>query len=178
MGWAYSIGSAWSVEYDHPGLFRISGSTQSVHTVDTLKAIREELDKIRTAEVTDQELQTAKDTVLNGFVFHFDRPSKTLSRLLRYQYYGYPRDFIFQYQKAIGAVSKADVLRVSKQYFRPQDLAFVVAGNPKEVGTPLSVLGLKAEPIDLSIPEPKHAAVKTDGARREKGQDLLQRAQQ
>ncbi len=52
-GWAYNIGAAWARSYDHPGTFRISGSTQSAHTVDTLKAIREELEKIRTSEVTD-----------------------------------------------------------------------------------------------------------------------------
>jgi zinc protease len=116
-GWAYSISASWNANYDHPGTFVISGSTQSVHTVDTLKAVGEELDKIRTAEVTDQELQSAKDTVLNGFVFNFDRPSKTINRLMIYQYYGYPKDFIFQYQKAIAAVTKADVLRVAQQYF-------------------------------------------------------------
>ena len=141
-GWAYNIGAGWGASYDHPGLFRISGSTQSAHTVDTLKAIREELDKIRTSEVTDQELQTAKDTTLNGFVFHFDRPSKTLSRLVQYEYYGYPRDFIFQYQKAIAAVTKADVLRVAQKYFRPQDLTYVATGNPQEFGTPLASRGM------------------------------------
>src|SRR5207253_6153909 len=93
-GWAYNIGSSWAANYDHPGTFRISGSTQSAHTVDALKAVREELDKIRTTEVTGQELQSAKDTVLNGFVFYFDRPSKTLNRLMQYEYHGYPKDFI------------------------------------------------------------------------------------
>ena len=75
------------------------------------------MEKIRTTEVTDEELQTAKDTVLNGFVFNFDRPSKTINRLMIYQYYGYPKDFIFQYQKAIAAVTKADVLRVAQEIF-------------------------------------------------------------
>ena len=107
--------------YDHPGTFEISGSTQSAHTVDTLKAIGEELEKIRTTEVTDEELQTAKDTVLNGFVFNFDRPSKTINRLMIYQYYGYPKDFIFQYQKAIAAVTKADVLRVAQAIFSAEE---------------------------------------------------------
>ncbi|HYL75348.1 MAG TPA: insulinase family protein [Bryobacteraceae bacterium] len=177
-GWAYNIGADWGANYEHPGLFRISGSTQSAHTVDTLKAVREELDKMRAAEVTDQELQTAKDTVLNGFVFHFDRPSKTLNRLLQYEYHHYPRDFIFQYQKAIAAVTKADVLRVSKEYFRPQDLTYVAVGNPQEFGTPLTALG-KVEPIDLTIPEPKKetTAAAADPAAREKGKQLLQRVQ-
>ena len=136
----------------HPGMFDISGSTQSAHTVDTLKAIGDEIEKIRTSEVTDEELQTAKDTVLNGFVFYFDRPSKTLNRLLTYEYFGYPKDFIFQYQKAIAAVTKADVLRVAKQYFQPKDLTYVAVGNPKDFGTPLTALNMKVQPIDLTSP--------------------------
>jgi zinc protease len=176
-GWAYSIGASWSAQYDHPGLFHISGSTQSAHTVDTLKAVREELDKIRSSEVTDQELQTAKDTVLNGFVFFFDRPSKTLNRLVQYQYYGYPRDFIFQYQKAIAAVTKADVLRVAKEHFKPEELTFVAVGNPSEFGTPLSALGLPVSPIDLTIPEPKQTTAKADPASLTKGKQELQLAQ-
>lgn len=162
-GWAYSIGSSWSAQYEHPGLFHISGSTQSAHTVDTLKAVLEELDKIRTTEVTDQELQSAKDTVLNGFVFFFDRPSKTLNRLVQYQYHGYPADFLFQYQKAIAAVTKADILRVAKEHFKPEELTFVAAGNPSAFGTPLSALGLLVQPIDLSIPEPKKTAETPSG---------------
>jgi zinc protease len=177
-GWAYNIGAGWAASYDHPGTFRISGSTQSAHTVDTLKAIREELDRIRTTEVTDQELQTAKDTTLNGFVFHFDRPSKTLNRLVQYEYYGYPRDFIFQYQKAIAAVTKADVLRVAQKYFKPGDLTYVAVGNPEGFGTPLSALSMKVEPIDLTIPEPKKETAQADPASLEKGKALLQRVQQ
>ena len=177
-GWAYNIGSSWSANYDHPGEFHISGSTQSAHTVDTLNAVREEVEKIRTSEVTDQELATAKDTVLNGFVFYFDRPSKTLNRLVQYAYYGYPSDFIFQYQKAVAAVTKADVLRVAKDRFRPQDFTYVAVGNPKNFGTPLTALNLKLEPIDLTIPEPKQAEMKTDSGSVAKGRELLQRVQQ
>ena len=177
-GWAYNIGASWSAQYDHPGEFHISGSTQSVHTVDTLNAVREEAEKIRTSEVTDEELATAKDTVLNGFVFNFDRPSKTLNRLVQYEYHGYPSDFIFQYQKAVAAVTKADVLRVAKEHFRPQDFTYVAVGNPKNFGTPLTALNLKVEPIDLTIPEPKQAAAKTDNASLAHGKELLERVQQ
>lgn len=182
-GWAYNISASWNANYDHPGTFVISGSTQSVHTVDTLKAVGEELDKIRTAEVTDEELQTAKDTVLNGFVFNFDRPSKTINRLMIYQYFGYPKDFIFQYQKAIAGVTKADVLRAAQKYFRPKDLTYVAVGNPKDFGTPLDSLGMKVEPIDLTIPEPKPEAAKPetgkpDAASLARAKALLQLVQQ
>ena len=177
LGYAYNIGSSWGAGYDHPGLFRISGSTQSMRTVDTLKAINEELNRIRTGEVTDAELQTAKDTVLNGFVFRFDRPSKTLNRLVLYDYYGYPKDFVFQYQKGIQSVTKQDVSRVARTYFRPEDLTIVAVGNPKEFKTPITELGLKVQAIDLTIPEPAKEAAKADSASLEKGRQLLMRMQ-
>jgi len=178
LGWAYNIGASWDANYDHSGVFKISGSTQSVHTVDTLKTVREELEKFRSAEVSDEELKTAKDTVLNGFVFHFDRPSKTLNRLVLYEYFGYPRDFLFQYQKAIAAVTKADILRVAQKYFKTTELTYVAAGNPKDFGTPLTALGMPVQNIDLTIPEPKQDAAKADPASLQKGKELLQHVQQ
>jgi zinc protease len=177
LGYAYNVGADWGANYDHPGIFRISGSTQSAHTVDTLKAVRQEVDRIREAPVTDQELQTAKDTILNGFVFNFDRPSKTLNRLMVYEYFGYPKDFVFQYQKAIAAVTKADVLRVAKEHLRPQDLTIVAVGNPQAFQQPLADLGLKVDPIDLTIPGPKKEAAQADPASLEKGKQLLQQVQ-
>jgi zinc protease len=154
LGYAYGIDAEWGAGYDHPGLFQVSGSTKSSSTAETLQVVRQELDRIRSTEVTDKELETAKQTVLNSFVFRFDTPAKTLRRLLRYEYYGYPADFIFQYQKAIQAVTRADVLRVARQYLRPQDSTIVAVGNPVEFGKPLSALGLPIRPIDLTIPEP------------------------
>jgi len=51
-------------------------------------------------------------------------------------------------------VTQADVLRVAREYLRPQDFTIVAVGNPAEFGKPLSTLGLPIRPIDLSIPEP------------------------
>ena len=48
MGNAYDIGADWDANYDHPGLFEISGGTKSLSTVETFKAIQEEVDRIRT----------------------------------------------------------------------------------------------------------------------------------
>ena len=152
MGLAYSIGAGWGAAYDHPGIFRIVGSTKSASTTDALLAARAELEKMRTMQVTEQELQNAKDTVLNGFVFFFDSPSKTLSRLMNYEYYGYPKDFLFEYQKRIAGVTRADVLRVFREHINPSNLSIVAVGNPVAFGKPISAVG-KVEKIDLSIPK-------------------------
>jgi hypothetical protein len=177
-GLAYSIGANWGANYNHPGLFMVSGSTKSASTVDMIQGAREEIVRIQTAEVTDKELETAKQSVLNSFVFFFDHPGKILNRMVMYEYHGYPKDFIFQYQKGVEAVTKADVLRVAKEYLKPDNLAIVAVGNPKEFGKPLSTLGSVKE-IDLTIPEgkPGAAPAKVDSAAIEKGHKLLQRAQ-
>jgi hypothetical protein len=75
-------------------------------------------------------------------------------------------------------VTRADVLRVAKQYFHPEELATVAVGNTKELGKPLSTLG-KVTALDLTIPEPKAAAAAPAGdATLGQGRQLLERAQQ
>lgn len=175
LGYAYDVSAYWGADYDHPGTFEISSSTKSASTVATLKAIEAQVDRMRTSEVTDEELQSAKDTVLNGFVFNFDTPSKTLNRLLTYRYYGYPDDFIFEYQKAVKEVTRADVLRVAKQYLEPAKFVIVAVGNPKDFGTPLNTLGPVSD-INLTIPPPKRtlsAASGVAGPPQPKGAALL-----
>lgn len=154
MGDAYEIGSSWGANYDHPGLFEISGSTKSESTVETIRAIQEEVARMRTTEVSDDELKTAKETALNSLVFAFDTRAKTLGRLLTYEYYGYPKDFIQQYQKALAAVTKADVLRVAQEHLHPEIFTIVTVGNPQKFGKPLDMLGRPVKPIDLTIPQP------------------------
>ena len=177
LGYAYSVYAVWAANYDHPGTFRIGGSTKSPSTTETLEAINTEVEKMRTSEVTPQELKDAKDSVLNSFVFFFDSPSKTLSRVMRYAYFGYPKDFLFTYQKAIEGVTREDVLRVAKEHFRPDELTYVAVGNPKAFGKALTELG-KVNTIDLTIPEPKEESAKADPASVAKGHELLKRAQE
>jgi zinc protease len=184
LGLAYSIGANWGAGYLAPGLFTISGSTKSESTVETLGVIRQEIEKLRSREVTDAELKTAKDTVLNSFVFFFDTPAKTLNRVVLYDYYGYPKDFIFAYQKAVKAVTKADVLRVAREHFQPANLTILAVGNPRDFGKPLSALGLPVNEIDLTIPQPKSSGETTAGSKAatpadlSRGRQMLARMQQ
>ena len=155
LGYAYDVGAGWGLSYDHPGVFEIEGSTKSPTTIETLKAVDVEVNRILGEEVSEEELTGARDKVLNGFIFQYDTPQKTLGRLVRYRYYGYPDDFIFQYQKAIGQVTREDVLRVAKQYLDPSKFVVVVTGNPKDFGSSLNTLERPVTNIDLTIPEGK-----------------------
>lgn len=155
QGLAYSVGASWSAQFDHPGVFIASGETRSEATVPFIRAVTQEIDRIRKEPISADELAFAKDTVLNSFIFNFQDPSQTLSRLLRYEYYGYPRDFIFQYRKAVEATSIPDVQRVARKYLQPDKIVTLVVGNEKEIQPALSSLGQPVAAIDITIPQPQ-----------------------
>jgi zinc protease len=177
MGAAYSIYSNWGANYNHPGTFSIGGSIEAKYTLDALSAIQEEVSKLRNLEVTDQELSTAKNTALNSFVFNFDSPAKTLNRMVAYEYWGYPADFLLQYKKGVESVTKADVLRVAKQYVKPEEFVVIAVGDPKKfAGKDLKALGMPVEKLDITIPQPKQETAKSDSGSLAKGRQLIDKA--
>ena len=178
LGYAYNIGGGWGADYTHPGLFQITASTKTESTVATIQTILQEVDKLRADGVTGEEVATAKEKVINSFVFNFDRPQKTLSRLFRYDYYGYPKDFLAQYQKAIASVTRADVLRVTKQYLEPSKFVITAIGNTAGFKTPLTDLKLPITKLELKVKEPPKEAAPVTAATLAKGKLLLAKMRQ
>ena len=155
QGLSYSVYGFWSPRYDFPGTFVAGGQTRSDGTVPFVKAVRAEIEKLRTAPITPEELASAKDQVLNSFVFNFQDPSQTLSRLMRYEYYGYPEDFLFRYQRAVKATTIEDVKRVAQKYLQPDKLVTLVVGNASAIQPPLTSLSANVTSLDITIPGAK-----------------------
>ena len=153
-GLAYSVYAAWSPRFDYPGIFIAGGQTRSEATVPFIQAIHAEIERIRTEKVTPEELAFAKDSTLNSFIFNFEDPSQTLSRLMRYEYYNYPADFIFRYRRQVESTTIADVQRVAKTYLKPDNIVTLVVGNIDAIKPPLTSLGnsVKVQSIDITIP--------------------------
>jgi zinc protease len=106
------------------------------------------------SEVTDEELALAKDSYLNSFVFNFDSKDKIINRLMTYEYFGYPPDFLEKTKENIEKVTKEDVLRVAQKHLKPEKMQVLAVGRPQDFVEPLSVLGPVRE-IDITIPAPK-----------------------
>lgn len=155
QGLAYSVYGVWSPRYDYPGMFIAGGQTRSDATVPFIQSIFKEIERIRTEPITPEELSYAKESTLNSFIFNFQEPAQTLSRLMRYEYYGYPSDFIFRYRKGVEATTIEDVQRVAQTYLKPENLVTLVVGNPSEINPPLTSLSRarKITLIDITIPE-------------------------
>src|ERR1019366_1883673 len=176
LGIANEVGANWNAGYAQPGLFEIYGGTKSVSTVATIQAIREEIDRIRTAEVTEEEWRNARDAAVNGLAFAYDSRSKVVIGQLILDYYGYPKDYLPRHQKALESVTRADVLRVAKQYLNPANLTVVVTANPLMLGDPLDKLGPVTK-LDIGIPEAKPEVAGSSDASLAEGKQILLKAQ-
>ena len=162
QGLAYDASGYFGAGLDHDGPFYLNCSTKSGNTLKAIKSLLREVDDLRANEVSDEELAVAKDSFLNSFIFNFDTTGKVIGQLLEYEYFGYPADFLEITKKNIEKVTKADVLRVAKQYLVPGRLRFVVLGKPSEFDGTLDEFG-KVNKLDITIPgAPENGA--NDGA--------------
>lgn len=160
LGLAYSVYGVWSPRYDYPGVFVAGGQTRSETTVPFIGNLRSQIQQLQTENVTPSELAFAKETVLNSFVFNFEDPTQTVSRLMRYEYYGYPKDFLFRYQRGVKATTAVDIRRVAKKYLKPEQLVTLVVGNANAIQPPLSELAPEVIPVDITIPGSKPVVIK------------------
>jgi hypothetical protein len=145
--------------------------------VEAVKAIYDDIVRIRSAEVTEEDLRTAKESALGALAADWDGSREAYMRLMMQEYYGAPRDFAQQHQAGIAAVTRADVLRVAKQYLDPAAMTTIVIGNPQVFSTPLEGLNPQVNRIDMTIPEPKPFVTESSDASIAEGKSLLQRAQ-
>jgi zinc protease len=152
-GLAYSVGGGIGTNFGHPGILQVSIGTKSQTTIEAIQAAREDIDNLSKQPITDDEIQHAKDQILNAFVFRLDSPDKILAERMTYEYYGYPPDWLDKYQAEVKKVAAADVNRVAGKYLHRDQMAVLVVGNTKEFDKPLSSLG-PVKNIDIAIPPP------------------------
>jgi zinc protease len=152
-GLAYGVGGGVGSAWDHQGMLRLVVGTKSKSTIESIQAIDEEIADLGKHPINDEEIKRAKDAILNSFVFRFDSPEKVLREKMAYEFYGYPLDFLENFQKEIEKVTREDVARVAAKYLHSDQLAVLVVGNVSEFDKPLSSLGM-VNKVDIAIPAP------------------------
>jgi zinc protease len=159
QGLAYSVGGGVGAAFDHPAITRFAMGTKSGTTAAGIDALRKEIDNLIKGTVQQVEVKKAKDAILNSFIFSFDSKQKVLAERMRYEFYGYPPDFLEHYRAGIEKVTPADVDRVARKYLHPEQMAVLVVGNAKDFDRELATFG-KVTTIDIGIPQKKTEKMK------------------
>jgi len=161
-GLAYSVGGGVGAEMDHPGLFEVWTATKSGSTAAAIEALYEEIDALIKTPPSAEELASAKDKILNSFVFNFDSKEKVLLEQMVYEFYGYPLDSLARYRREIEKVTAQDVERVARRYVHKDRVALLVVGKADEFDRPLSAFG-PVVTLDVAIPGSPSGAAASPG---------------
>ncbi|MFC1657009.1 M16 family metallopeptidase [Candidatus Moduliflexota bacterium] len=127
-GLAYSVGSSYRGGVGY-GVLAAWCKTGPGTAPEALGLMVDVMDRVRREGVTGEELEWAKESIVNSLIFSIDGPAEVLSRRMSHEYDGLPPDFLERYPDLIGAVTAADVGRAAAGYLRPESAPVVVVGR-------------------------------------------------
>ncbi len=141
-GFSYGVHSSFAYGRG-PGAFRAGGDIISEKTDAALVEFMKELKGIAGSRpVTDDELTMAKNSLIQSLPSAFERVAGINGALSSLWTNGLPDDYYQQYGKAVGAVTKGDVVRVARQYIDLAHLAIVIVGDRAKIEAPLKATGI------------------------------------
>ena len=121
-GLAYSAGSGISFGAFFPGRFRAGFQSKSSTVAYALQLVYEEIKRMRDTPVTDEELVTIKNNIIQTFPSNFESKAQQASLFAADEYSKRDPLYWSTYRDRIQAVTAADVQRVAKQYLVPEKL--------------------------------------------------------
>jgi zinc protease len=140
-GLAYHVGSNFDIDSRDYGTFDVECQTKSATTYKATKIISEEIGKIRKDGVTEQELEEARNSIINRLVFNFDTSAKIVRNLMSLEFDGYASDYYDKYLENYRRLTLADIKQAAQKYLKPDQLTYIVVGKPESFEKSLSEFG-------------------------------------
>lgn len=120
------------------------GASAKVRNEVTDSAIVEflmEIGRMRTESVTEEDLIAAKASLSGAFGRSLESTSSAANFALNIARYGLPSDYYNNYLARLEAVTAEDVMRVSNQYMKTDNLTISVVGKAQDVAAGLAAFG-------------------------------------
>jgi zinc protease len=130
-GLAYSVYSYLN-PMKYGSIYAGSVATKNEAIDESLKVIREQLEKIAASGPTEKELEDAKTYLTGSYALRFDTSTKISSQLLWAQIEDLGMDYFDKRNGMIEAVSIDDLRRVATRLIKPDNLIITIVGNPPE----------------------------------------------
>lgn len=128
-GLVYSIYSSVQLGRYLPELFIIAGETRNDTALAMVESVQEMMVDMTSIAVTEDELELAKNSLINSFIFAFENTHSVVTQKVRLDFYGYPADYLETYQQQIAELTQTDILEAAQTYLRPDALQIVLVGD-------------------------------------------------
>jgi zinc protease len=144
----YTYGAKSTFTYRRgPGPFYVGTSVRADATAPAVREIFNELERMRTTTVTEDELRLARDSFARSLPGLFETTADSVGSVGQIYVYGLPLDYYGTLPASIDKVGAADVQRVAQQYLAPERMAVVAVGDRKLIAPGL--VSLKLGPVEL-----------------------------
>jgi zinc protease len=132
-GLAYHASSAFVPRVYFPGQFRATFQSKSSTVALAIKIIFEEIERIRSEPVSDDELETAANGLIETFPRRFESKAGMLGVFVDDEMTARDPDYWRDYRRNVRAVTPEDIMRVARQHLQPGQTAILVVGKWDEI---------------------------------------------
>lgn len=123
------------------GFLQTGASVRNEVTGPTLLEMFYELDRMRVAPVTDDELASAKTFANGNFAIELASQAGLAGRIATIYTYDLPHDFIEKFRNNIDALTPADIQEAARKYFDTYRSAVVIVGDYAKVKDQVTPFG-------------------------------------
>ncbi len=139
-GYTYGARSGFAARL-FPGDFSVDADVRNEVTDSSITLIIEELKRIVSEEVTDDELQLVKNYLTGIFPLQLETANAVATRVIYLKLYNLPGNYYSTYISNINKLTKEDILNAAKKYIKPESLYIVLSGNSKAIKDKLKKFG-------------------------------------
>ncbi len=146
-GYTYGVRSAFYGS-DIPGPFTISSGVRTNVTYESAALVKQIMaDYAQT--FSEQDLDNTKSYFMKSAARQFETAGAKLSMLDKISSYGWQPDYAKQRQHDVQTITKADIVKLAKQYADPNRMIWLVVGDAETQMPRLAELGF-GEPVLLN----------------------------
>lgn len=127
-GFTYGISSSL-IPQKEGGYLIIGTDVKKEFTQQTIDEIHKEIVRLQTEQISENELETAKNYMIGSFVGSLNTPFEVADRQKVIILENLPADFYQNYIQQVNAVSAEDVMQIVKNYLKTEELCEVVVGG-------------------------------------------------
>lgn len=140
-GLAYDVHSYFA-PMKYSGYFNLGVQTKNESAKVAIEEALKEMERIRSAPVTDKELEDAKAYLTGSFPLKLDTNAKIAGMLTAFEFFNLGLDYPDKYPKIINSLTKADIQKAARKYLNPDNYIMVVVGDLEKAGIKEAPAGL------------------------------------